>query len=149
MADGSIDFSAKYGNWVAIKRMSIVDGTKPEEVAFHLAAIRQSLDRKAFEILGIKTDVLDAYADSVTAEGRKSISNLVQAIQSLSSKEAKAAVEAATKEKPELQEVANVYLLRKVAQNLKYDFDVNQEMLSKIYPNLKMPKQRGRKPKKD
>ncbi len=148
MADGdSIEFAAKYGQWVAIKRMSITGDTKPEEVVFNLAAIRQSLDRKSFEFLGINVAILDAYATTVTGEGRKSISNLVQAIQAIASKEAKSAVDQAVNGKPELTEIANVYLLRKIAQNLKYDFDVNTDLLTKIYPNLKLPKPRGRKAK--
>ena len=140
----SIDFMAKYGNWIAIKKMSIKSDTKPEEVAFHLAAIRQTIDRKAFEVLGIDTAALDAYAAKLTGSSRKSYSNLSNAIQQLGSAESKAAIESATKGKPELEPVASIYLFRKVVQNIGFDFDVNQEMLSKAYPELKIPKPLGR-----
>jgi len=143
----SIEFLAKYREWVAIKKMSISNDVKPEEVAFHLASIRQTIDRKAFEILGIKTSELDAYADKLTNNARKSYKNLAELLPSLGSQEAKAVVENSCKEKPELGEVANAYLFRKVAQNLGFDFDVNQEMLAKVYPYLKIPKPLGRKPK--
>ncbi len=140
----SVDFMAKYRGWIAIKRMSIKEDTKPEEVAFHLAAIRQTVDRKAFEVLGIDTASLDEYASKLTQNARKSYKNLADVLQQLGSAEAKAAAEAAAKGKQELVQVASTYLFRKVVQNLGFDFDVNQEMLSKAYPELKIPKPLGR-----
>ena len=143
----SIEFLAKYKDWIAIKKMSITEEVKPEEVAFHLASIRQTIDRKAFEILGIDTKELDSFAENVTKGARKGYKALADAVASLSTKEAREAVEKACNSKPELEEVANAYLLRKVVQNLGFDFDVNQEMLAKVYPYLKIPKPLGRKPK--
>ncbi|HUB92614.1 MAG TPA: DUF2666 family protein [Candidatus Saccharimonadales bacterium] len=144
----SIEFSAKWKEWVVIKRTTIRDDTKPEEVVFSMASIRQTIDRKAFELLGIDTKTLDDYATAATAGMKKNFKDLGNAVQSLSSAEAKAAVEKSCASKPELGEVAKTYLFRKVVQALGFDFDVNQEMLSKIYPNLKLPKPRGRQPKK-
>jgi len=143
----SIDFLAKYKEWIAIKKMSISDDTKPEEIAFHLASIRQTIDKKAFEILGIDTKQLDELANKITGGARKSYKALAEAIASLGSQEARDIVAKACNGKEELQEVANAYLLRKVVQNLGFDFDVNQEMLAKVYPQLKIPKPLGRKPK--
>lgn len=148
MAEGdSIDFMAKYGSWVAVRRMSVYGNTTPEEVVMHLAGIRQTLDRKAFELLGVDTTALDSFSDNLTSEGRKSIANLTEALNKMGSAEAKDAVVKACKGKEELKEIASTYLFRRIVQNLKYDFDVNQEMLVRAYPNLKLPKQRGRKPK--
>jgi len=143
----SIDFLAKYKDWIAIKKMSISDDTKPEEIAFHLASIRQTIDKKAFEVLGINTKQLDELANKITSGARKSYKALAEAIASLGSQEARDIVAKACNGKEELQEVANAYLLRKVVQNLGFDFDVNQEMLAKVYPQLKIPKPLGRKPK--
>ena len=143
----SIDFLAKYKEWIAIKKMSISDDTKPEEIAFHLASIRQTIDKKAFEILGIDTKQLDDLANKITGGARKSYKALAEAIASLGDQEARDIVAKACNGKEELQEVANAYLLRKVVQNLGFDFDVNQEMLAKVYPQLKIPKPLGRKPK--
>ncbi|MFP3289411.1 MAG: DUF2666 family protein [Candidatus Micrarchaeota archaeon] len=143
----SIDFLAKYKDWIAIKKMSIDADTKPEEIAFHLASIRQTIDKKAFEILGIDTKQLDDLANKITSGARKSYKALAEAIASLGSQEARDIVAKACNGKEELQEVANAYLLRKVVQNLGFDFDVNQEMLAKVYPQLKIPKPLGRKPK--
>lgn len=144
----SIEFSAKWKEWVVIKRTTIREDTKPEEIVFSLASIRQTIDRKSFDLLGIETTGMDEYATKVTTGMRKNFKDLAQAIQSLSSSEAKEIIEKACAAKPELQEVARTYLFRKVIQVLGFDFDVNQEMLSKVYPNLKLPKPRGRQPKK-
>ncbi len=144
----SVEFSARWRNWVVIKRTTIRQDTKPEEVAFSLASIRQTIDRKAFEILGINTQELDNYAAKVCTGKRKSFKDMAETVQSLTSSEAKGLIEKSCAEKPELGEIAKTYLFRKVIQGLGFDFDVNQEMLSKVYPNLKMPKPRGRMPKK-
>ncbi|MGC9156995.1 MAG: DUF2666 family protein [Candidatus Micrarchaeia archaeon] len=143
----SIEFYARYKNWVAVKKITIRDDTKPEEIVAQIASIRQSIDRKAFEILGIDTQALDAYAASLTKDMRKSYSNLARAIENLGKQEAKEQISKATGGKPELEEIAATYLFRKVVQNLSFDFDINQEMLEKAYPYLKMPKPPGRKPK--
>ncbi len=145
--DSSIDFSAKYKNWIVIKKASVREDTTPEEVAFHIALIRQTIDKKAFELLGIDTKSLDEYAATATASMRKSFSSLAEAVKKLDTKEAKGAISRSCQGKSELSEIAGVYLFRKIAQSLKFDFDVSSEMLSKAYPHLKLPMPPGRKPK--
>ncbi|MGC9037197.1 MAG: DUF2666 family protein, partial [Candidatus Micrarchaeia archaeon] len=108
----SIEFYARYKNWVAVKKITIRDDTKPEEIVAQIASIRQSIDRKAFEILGIDTQALDAYAASLTKDMRKSYSNLARAIENLGKQEAKEQISKATGGKPELEEIAATYLFR-------------------------------------
>ncbi len=143
----TIEFSAKYRNWVVIKKATVHEDTKPEEVAFALASIRQTLDKKAFEFLGMDLGSLDAYVDTVTSGKAKRYNDLAEAIQALGSPEAKAAVQKAVGANEELKEIAGTYLLRRTIQNLKFDTDMNQEMLAKAYKHLKLPKAPGRKPK--
>jgi len=143
----AVELSARYKNWIVIKKLTIRDNTTPEEIVFHLASIRQTIDRKAFEFLGLDTATLDAYADSITKGKGKKFADLGAAIQTLGSPEAKLAIEKGCAGKEIHKEVANAYLLRRVMQNLKFDVDVNQEMLARVYPNLKVPKPRGRLPK--
>ena len=143
----AIEFSAKYKDWVVIKKATVYEDTKPEEIAFALASIRQTLDKKAFEFLGIDLQSLDSYADGITGGKAKRYNDLAAAIQGLGTPEAKAAVEKAIGEKQELKEIANTYMLRRTIQNLKFDTDMNQEMLAKAYKHLKLPKPPGRKPK--
>ncbi len=142
----AIEFSAKYGNWVVIKKMSIRQDTKPEEISFHLAGIRQTLDKKAFEFLKIDTQKLDAYAEKLSSGVKKNYDGLSEALKMISSQESKRIVaEAAGKE--EHGKIASAYLFRRVAQNLGLDFDVSQEMLAKIYKDLKIKKPLGRQKK--
>ncbi|MGC8662330.1 MAG: DUF2666 family protein [Candidatus Micrarchaeia archaeon] len=143
----SIDFLAKYKDWISIKKMSIVDNIKPEEVAFHLASIRQTIDKKAFEILGIDTKQLDQFVENLTEGKRKTYKTMAEIIGNLDNNATKEVIKKASNSKPELEQVARVYILRKVVQNLGFDFDVNQEMLAKVYSYLKIPKPLGRKPK--
>lgn len=143
----SIEFVAKYKNWVAVKKIQITEGLAPEEIALQLSTIRQSVDRKSFEILGIDTAAIDAYASEFTKGTRKSFSALAEVVQKLGTKEVKEKLKAATNGKDELTEIAQVYLFRRVVQGLQFDFDVNPDLLQKAYPGLKVPKPPGRKPK--
>lgn len=145
-SSGSIEFFARYKDWLAVKKISIGSNTKPEEIVLQLAGIRQSIDRKAFEILGIDTKALDAYAAEMVGGQRKSYGALAQIIQNMGKQEAKERIGKAAG-KTELVEIAATYLFRKAVQNLAFDFDVNQDMLQKAFPGLKIPKPPGRKRK--
>jgi hypothetical protein len=141
----SIEFSAKYGSWVAVKRITIHGDTKPAEVAAHLASVRQSIDRKSFEILGIDTAKLDAFSESM--KSKKSYSNLAQAIERMGSADAKKAIADACAGKPELTQIAGAYLIGKVIRSAGFDVEVNLKALEKAYPDLKLPKPPGRRKK--
>ncbi len=143
----SIEFLAKYKNWLAVKKISIGPDTKPEEIVLQMSSIRQSVDKKSFELLGIDTAKLDAYAAAITNGKRKSFGSLAEVVQKLGTSEAKEAVSGATGGNGGLVEIASTYLFRKTVQNLAFDFDVNPEMLQKAFPGLKVPKPPGRKPK--
>ncbi|MDE1873909.1 MAG: DUF2666 family protein [Candidatus Micrarchaeota archaeon] len=143
----SIEFLAKYKNWLAVKKITIGPDTKPEEIVLQMSSIRQSVDKKSFELLGIDTVKLDAYAATITNGKRKSFGSLAEVIQKLGAAEAKEAAKGAAGGKDELAEIASTYLFRKTVQNLAFDFDVNPEMLQKAFPGLKVPKPPGRKPK--
>ncbi len=143
----SIEFLAKYKTWLAVKKIQINDGTKPEEIALQLSSIRQSIDKKSFEILGIDTIALDAYATQMTGGARKSYGKLAEIVQKLGTGEVKEVAKRACNGNEALAEIASTYLFRRAIQNLAFDFDVNPDMLQKAFPNLKVPKPPGRKPK--
>jgi hypothetical protein len=138
---------AKYKDWIAIKRMGIREGTKPEEIVYHLAGIRNTLDARMYKMLGIDTALLDAAAESVSNGLRKGYGSLSQAISGLGSAEARGAVENACAANKALGRLAETYLLGKVITNLGYDTSINQLQLSKIFPELKPPKAPGRRKK--
>jgi hypothetical protein len=144
-----IDFMIKYRDWVAIKRMGIRQDTKPHEIVFHLAGIRGSIDKRAYSLLGIKTAVIDAFAASLTAGQRKSYDSLSTAIASLGKPEAKRVIDEACGENKDLKPLAETYLLDRTITGIGYDTFLNQQAMSKIWKELKLPKQRGRKAKKE
>ena len=143
----SIEFLAKYKNWLAVKKISIKQDTKPEEIALQLSSIRQSIDKKSFEILGINTVALDAYALQLTGGARKSYGKLAELVQKLGTAEAKETASNACNGNAGLAGIASTYLFRRVVQNLTFDFDVNPDILQKAFPSLKIPKPPGRKRK--
>ena len=146
--DQFIDFMIKYKDWVAIKRMGIRDNTTPQEVVFHLAGVRGSIDKKAYGILGIKTSVIDSFAENLAKGQRKSYDTLSALISSLGKPEAKKIVEEACAGNNDLKPLVETYLLDKVITSLGYDTFLNQAAMSKIWKELKLPKLRGRKAKK-
>ena len=143
-----VDFLAKYGEWISIKRLGIRSDTKPEAVAHHLGGISHTATSKAFVFLGINTAQLDTVAEGITAGMRKSYDSLAQCVVKISKPDVKAAVNAACKD-PKVAQVAEAYLLGRIISNIGYDTSVNQVTMSKIFPGLKPPKGKtGRKAKK-
>jgi hypothetical protein len=144
---GAIFFMAKYGNWIAIKKMNIGENTKPEEVAMHLTSIRLTVDKKGFEYAGINTLAINTYAEKAIGTMRKSAANLAKAVEILSSADSKTIVEQAAGNNKVLFPIARIYLFKKLLEGLKFYFEVNPDALSAVYPGLKLPGRRGRKPK--
>lgn len=141
-----VEFMARYKDWVAVKRMAIYPDTKPEEVVFHLAGVRSAIDGRMFKLLGVKTEAIDAFADSKTASMRSGYSSLAQVMQHADSAEAKATLDAACENKT-LVPFAKTYLLNRLITSLKVDTAISQQAMSKAFPYLKPPKVPGRKPK--
>ena len=111
-----------------------------------MAGIRNTIDLKVFPLLGIKDKGRWMPPQANSTEGkRKSFADLSQAIAGLSGVDAKRAVEEACAEKKELSPIAWAYMIGKVLNNLDYDATVNQKIMSKIFPNLKIKKPLGRK----
>lgn len=134
-----IDFMAKYKDWIAIRRLGIRPDTKPEEIVHHMAGIRATIENKAYSFLGIKLNLLDEYAGRLTSGVRKSYSSLGKVVESLGSSEAKGVLENSCDNK-ELVPIAEIYLLGKAITNLGFDASINQSVMAKVFPDLKMPK---------
>lgn len=141
-----VDFMVKYKDWISIKRLGIRPDTKPEEVAFALSGIRATADTRSYSILGIDTKVLDACADDITKGQKKGYDSLAAALSKLSSAEAKRAIDESCQNK-DLAGFATAYMMSKVISNIGYETGITQAAMSKIWKGLKLPKQKGRKPK--
>jgi uncharacterized protein DUF2666 len=142
--DQYIDFMAKYKDWISIKRMGIRPNTRPEEVVFHMAGIRNTIDAKAFGFLGINTSIIDNIAVRATQGKKKSYSSLSECIMNLNNQDTKKILEDSCGEKKELVPIAEIYLIGKVLTNLNFDSSISQLALSKIYKDLKIKKPKGR-----
>ncbi|MCL4404474.1 DUF2666 domain-containing protein [Candidatus Marsarchaeota archaeon] len=139
--DEFIDFSAKYKEWVAIKRLGITGSTKPEEIAYHLAGIRSTVDSKAFKILGIDTDAIDEKVKSLLLG--KGASAVSQAIMELEKPEFKKLLSSACQSQT-LAPFAKTYALNRLINHVGYETSLSQLALSKVFKELKPPKAPGR-----
>jgi hypothetical protein len=158
MGEDEIVFSAKYGNWISIKKMSIDETTSPAEVAFMLAGIVKNIDRKGFEFLGIDTEKIDAYVERVVGNKRRSYGAVSEIFAGIKQADIKNELLAAIR--PEVAPLppdnsgnpvsheqklplAEAYFMRSLMSRLGFDFNVDQEVLAKLYPNVKFPKPKG------
>jgi hypothetical protein len=139
-----IDLKVKYGDWVAIKRMTIDKTTTPQKIAFQLAGIRSTAEAKTYKIMGIKTESLDEFSEKLTKGNKKKIEFLSEAIAALGKPEAKSAISSASPNKA-LEPMAVSYLMNRIAQNLGYSTSIGQKAMSKIYKELKPPRVPGLK----
>ena len=64
-----IAFSAKYKDWVSIKRMDIDEKTSAPEVVNMLSGVGDSVSGKAFELSGIGRGRIDTYVNEL-AKGK-------------------------------------------------------------------------------
>ncbi|MGC8586520.1 MAG: DUF2666 family protein [Candidatus Micrarchaeia archaeon] len=141
-----IDFMAKYKDWIAIKRLGIREDTKPEEIVHHMAGIKGTIEGKIYSIIGINTDIIDSFVESITKGKRKSYEALAEVIGMLGGAQAKSAITEACNGKP-FEPLAEAYLLGKVIRSFGYETSISQEAMAKIFPDLKIPKVGGRKKK--
>jgi hypothetical protein len=137
-----IAFSAKYGDWIVIKRTAIVENTKKEEVAAAIASIDSTIRRKAFDFCGINRAAIDEYAKTLAKGKKGSYKNLAEAIGSVKQGQLKETLLRSCDEK--LLPVAEAYFLRSLIDAMGFEVDVGTGTLSKIYPELKIAKPRGR-----
>jgi len=141
-----ITFAARFRDWIAIKKMSIDEKTRPEEVAALLSGITATIDCKSFEFAGVKTEIIDAYAEALTKGKRKAYGALAEIFSQIKPGELKAKlVEASDEQK---QWLAESYFMRRLLSNLGFRAWIDAEDLQKAYPDLKIPKPRGRMPGK-
>ncbi|MEM4389278.1 MAG: hypothetical protein QXG98_01290 [Candidatus Micrarchaeia archaeon] len=120
-------FTANYRGWISIKKTSFDARTRPEEKAAAFASVAESAQRKGFEFLGISSEV-QGKANALTAGKRKGFAALAQALSGVGDSDI----------------IMRAGTMRFVLSNLGYAVFPTPEILQKIYPNLKLPKPRGR-----
>jgi hypothetical protein len=153
-----IVFSAKYGTWISIKKMSIDEKTSPAEVAYMLAGIMNTVGNKGFAFLGIDTAKIDAYTDKLVGSKRKSYGAVSEIMNGIKPSELKA--ELLTAIMPGVAPLpldksgnpvpfdaklplAEAYFMRSLMARIGFDFNISGDVLSKMYPDIKFPKPKG------
>lgn len=121
---------SKYGEWIAIKKLSIEPGVERWEIAGILAGINETLVKKAFDFSGLDKIRLDATVAALTKGKRKSYPAIGEALQGIEGSPAEIA-----------------YLCNSILSTFEIPPHANRGMLSKQYPEIKGPPIRGRKPK--
>lgn len=145
--EGEISFFAKCKGWEVVKKCDITAETEPQEIVAILTSISDTTARKAFDFSGIDKATIDAYAAQLTKGRRKAYSNVAEIFTQLKPTEVKERLLAACKEE-KLLPIAEAYLMRSVLGALGFSTTVSPEMIAEIWPELKIPKPRGRMPKK-
>jgi len=147
MAEEEIHFFANYKGWQAVKKKTVEQSTEPQEMVAILASIADTTTRKAFDFSGIDMQGIDAYVATLTKGKRTGYQNLAAILTGLKPGEVKEKLKPFCKEEKVLP-IAEVYFMRSLLLALSYTTQINGETLQKIYPELKMPKPRGRFKKK-
>ncbi|MFH1285495.1 MAG: DUF2666 family protein [Candidatus Micrarchaeota archaeon] len=141
MAD-EIVFSAKYKEWISIKKMMIDENTKQPEVVAMLGGVKATITRKSFELAGVNAQKIDEYAEKLAKGKRKNYSSLAEIASGIKSSELKEVL-AQSVVSPEQTPFAEAYFLRRLLETLGFDVDISIETLKKAYPELKIAKPKG------
>lgn len=139
-----ISFIVNYKGWVVVKRMVIDKNTTQQEIAQLLASIRSTIDRKSFDFTGINKEPIDSFVAKITEGKRATFSDLKNVLENLKSSEMNPVLDKACGDNPLLRDVAKEYLFTQILNSLGISAGLSLESLSKAYPELKIPKPRGR-----
>lgn len=115
-----INFSAKHGSWIVVKKMALDEHTADEDIARILLSIRETLNNKIYEYLGkdFDLDTLEKWAEEIVPSGRLSEEKIAEALKTLKSPKTTKRLKELTTEKQKL-EVYRGLLTELVLQRLK------------------------------
>ncbi|MCS7109820.1 MAG: DUF2666 domain-containing protein [Candidatus Micrarchaeota archaeon] len=149
MEEEEISFFAKYKDWVVIKKKQIDEKTEEKEILAILASINSTTARKAFDFAPIDKGAIDNYVAEITKGKRKGLNNLAEIFGSIKQSELRERLVSACKDKEETYyPFAETYFIYSVLKALNYSPFIGSETVQEVYPEMKMPKPRGRMPKK-
>ncbi len=127
-SEDSIDFFARYKDWVVARSLAVSDSTSPREVAAYLVAVREDVADRAFSVLGIDTKSLDSYSERFTKSAPKNdYSYSVVLYKALGSAEAEPEIAKASRDREELKPFAKAYLLRSAMRQLKLQWYLTKD----------------------
>ena len=147
MSEEEISFFAKYKDWVVIKKKQIEKDTEDKEILAILASINSTTARKAYDFAGIDKAAIDKYVAELVKGKRKGWNNLAEVFGSIKQNELKEKLTSLCKD-PSLYPFAETYFLNSVLKSLNYSPFIDSELVQEVYPDMKLPKPRGRISKK-
>ena len=137
-----IIFTARYKDWMVVKKLLILENTTPQEVAAALASVEATLSRKSYSFTGINMDAVEAIASRLAGGKRKSFVSLSEALSALKPTELKAELLTACPTPAHLP-IAENYLLKCMLDSLGFKTNLDTETLSGTFPEIKVTKPRG------
>jgi hypothetical protein len=137
-----IIFTARYKDWMVVKKLLILESTTPQEVAAALASVEATLSRKSYSFTGINMDAVEAIAARLSGGKRKSFVSLSEALSSLKPTELKQELLTACPTPAHLP-IAENYLLKCMLDSLGFKTNLDTETLSGTFPEIKVTKPRG------
>ena len=135
-------FTARYRDWMVVKKLSIDDRTTPQEVSAALASIEATISRKSYEFSGINREAVEAIASKLSAGKRKSYVSLSEALLALKPTALKAELLTACPT-PKHLPIAENYMVKCLLDNLGFKTNLDTETLSGTFPEIKVTKPRG------
>ena len=142
MDEEMVVFTARYRDWLVVKKLSIDERTTPQEVSAALASMEATISRKSYEFTGINRDAIEAIAGKLSAGKRKSYVSLSEALSALKPAELKAQLLPACPT-PAHMPIAENYFVKCLIDNLGFKTNLDTETLSGTFPEIKVTKPRG------
>lgn len=139
---GEVNFTARYKDWMVVKKLSIESNTTPQEVSAILASVEATLSRKSYEFTGINQVKIEELAAKLTGGKRKSYVSLAESLSAMKPAELKAELAAACPSPAHLP-IAENYLLKVMLDSLGFRTNLDMETLSGTFPEIKVAKPRG------
>jgi hypothetical protein len=115
-----INFSAKHGSWIVVKKMALDEHTADEDIARILLSIRETLNNKIYDYLrsDFELETLEQWADEIVPGGRLSEEKIAEVFKTLKSPKTTKRLKEFTTDKHKL-EVYKGLLTELVLQRLK------------------------------
>ncbi|MCD6230069.1 MAG: DUF2666 family protein [Candidatus Diapherotrites archaeon] len=133
----SIQFLAKYGDWVAVKKITCDENTEPLDIIRFFASVSDSFDRKTSESIAklVDTSKIDAEINEMIPEdkGRFTSEEIAKALSSAQGpkvgkviNELTFGLEMEKKDINTLKEVCKTYAVRRALEKTKVRIDYNK-----------------------
>lgn len=135
-------FTAKYKDWMVVKKLLIEESTTPQEVAAALASMESTMCRKSYEFTGINREKIEALAAKLAGGKRKSFVSLSEALSALKPTELKAELLQACPSDKHLP-IAENYFVKCLIDALGFKTNLDMETIAQVFPEIKVPKPRG------